>query len=65
MNNKLEMFNNYFNNNLTKKIENNTKDNNIVPEYNNYSSEELRILSSPDNALSKVELVQKANLIFQ
>ncbi len=63
MNNKLKMFDDYFNKTSNKEIE--SKKDTIVPEYKNFSTEELRIMSSPDNALSKLELVQKANLIFQ
>ena len=63
MNNKLKMFDDYFNKSSNKEIE--SKKDTTVPEYKNFSTEELRIMSSPDNALSKLELVQKANLIFQ
>jgi hypothetical protein len=65
MNDKLKMFDDYFNSTSNKDIEIENKDTSILPEYNNYSTEELRIMSSPDNVLSKLELVYKANLIFQ
>ncbi len=52
MNNKLKMFDDYFNKTSNKEIE--SKKDTTVPEYENFSTEELRIMSSPDNALSKL-----------